>query len=337
MNIINYIIECDPPKIKNGVELSIVLACRAESFPVLSMTLQSIQEECIAILGNSAWEVIIVFNSKKGELDDGESRFKESNFRRYGNFRYASSSALSSSVARSIGINEAVGRYVYIGDPHIIIGRDCFKYLMETHSKLTSSRIPVGILHSALGWMSGVHNKDLCDQYTPKIRDKFWGDYSKSGIKEPHIICMKGTSFLMLRSYAIDIGMYNLNFKSYGGNESYLNLKTWRFGHEVWVEPKAYIWHLAVQRGYSWNNDEFWFNQMLSAYTIGGYEWIDIIHSNYVNRITKGHSGNIAERYLNNLSIIYNKVKEVGEEDRLFINKYSKYTLDELMLHHGWR
>ncbi len=340
MQLENAIIECDPPKSDNKVELSIIIPCRAENFSVLMMTLQSIQEECIAAtqhLGDGTWECIVVFNSKEGESTEAEDCFKKCNLRKYGNFRYIAINKQSSAIARSIGIFKAIGRYVYIGDSHIIVGRDCFKYLMETHAKLTACRVPVGILHSALGWMSGVHHKDLCDCYSPKITAKFWGDYSKSGIKEPHPICMKGTAFLMLRDYTMDIGLWNINFKSYGGSEAYINLKTWRFGYEVWVEPKSYIWHLACKRGYSWYNDEFIFNNMLAAYTIGGDKWLAIVFNNYMYDFEKKHSNLVLAQYTEGLKIMYNTVKEVGKEDKDFINSRSKHTLDELMAIHGWK
>lgn len=338
MSLDQFINYCDPPK-ANNIELSVIIPCRAESFAVLMMTLQSISEEAIAStkhLGNNVYEVIVVFNSKEGESNEAEERFKNCNLRKYGNFRYVSINKQSSAVARSVGIFKAVGRYVYVGDSHIIIGRDCFKYLMETHARLTACRIPVGILHSALGWMSGVHSRDLCDQYTPKITEKFWGNYSKSGIKEPHQICMKGVSFIMLRDFAIDIELWNNNFKAYGGSEAYINLKTWRFGYEVWVEPKAYVWHLAYSRGYSWCNDEFIFNNLLAVYTIGGDKWLDIIFSNYIKDLKIKHSDPAFMVYSQGLKTIYNSVKEVGKEDRDFIDSRSKHTLDELMTVYGW-
>jgi hypothetical protein len=207
---------------------------------------------------------------------------------------------------------------------------------MDTHHRLESCDIPIGILHSSLGWMSGVHNIDLCDHYTPKLKEKFWGNYSKSKIEEPHRICMKGTSFLMLRNYAMEIGLWNLNFTPYGGNEPYINLKTWRLGGEVYVEPKSYVWHLAYQRNYSWTNDGFWFNQMLAAYTIGGDKWLDNQYNNYVNQLSSKHSGATLDRYLSRLKEIRDEVVTKGKEDMEWINNRSKYTLDELIAKYNW-
>ena len=335
-NISHYIDACDAPKVEDPI-ISVVITSRAEAWPILCMTLQNIQENLNSSRWlKGRWECLVVFNSNEEDKDvEGETRFKECNLRKFGAFRYVRTNEPSSSIARSAGVYEAIGDYVYIGDSHQIFGFNFFESLIRSYETIAEYH-PIGILHSALGWMSGVPDKDLCDRYTPLLKAKFWGNWHRTNSLEPHIICMKGTSFLMLRKYALEIGLWNLNFKPYGGNEPYLNLKVWRLGQEVWVDPRIYVWHLAYKRNYCWNNDILWFNTLLAAYTIGGNEWLEMHYQRYCTYIKQTHKEPTVSRYLVNLQHIKADVVEKGKSDMEWINTNAKYTLNELMNIYAW-
>lgn len=257
----DYIIEMDEPK--NVPILSVVITSRAEAWPTLLMTLQGIQEDCLKLeeaYRKGCWECIVVFNSLLSESQAAENKFKICNLRRFGNFRYVKMDRVSMGLSRNAGVYVAAGKYGYIGDSHMTFSRDFFHNLLTTYEniKWKDCLIPrkIGILHSSLGWMSGIHQHDILNAYKAEIKKWFWGSWYKSPDTKPFQIPMMGTSFLFEREFFIEMGGYNENFKAYGGDEAYINLKAWRMGYTVWVDPNTYVWHLADNRGYSWTNDD---------------------------------------------------------------------------------
>lgn len=329
----DYMLECDPPK-RSDCALSIIIPCRSENWSILAMTLQSIQEEA-RTLGDS-WECIVVFNGiYKDKLSDGHEKFKTSNFRRFGNFRYALNSKAGAWQARNTGLANAVGRYIWIGDSHLILGRDLFTGMINTFQKI-AQRHPIGLLHSSLGWLSGVHHKDLREEYRPQLKSKFWGAWTKNHDPLPHKICMSGTSFLMERETVIDMHGWGCDFRPYGGGEPYINLKMWVLGKEVWTTPNYYVWHLAQNRNYCWCNDDLWVNFMLAAYTIGGSKWLDNQYNNYANYLKERHTGEVLRKYLQTLDSLRSEAFSLGAADRSWIESHTVHDLDSLIIKYGW-
>lgn len=322
----------DSPK-SSECSLSIIIPCRAEQWNVLAMTLQSIQEEASLI---DSWECIVVFNNGPGECVEAEAKFMHSHFRLYGNFRHVNISTPGAWKARNAGTVTSVGKYLYFGDSHLILGRDIFTNLIKTFESIKQSGVNIGQLHSRLGWLSGVHSRDLMTKYKPRIKEKFWGNWSKDNVDEAHAICMSGISYIVEREVLLKLQGWNEHFKSYGGGETSIDLKTWMFGYEVWVEPSVHVWHLAQRRGYTWDNDILWYNFLLAAYTIGGHKWLMNQRENYSRFLHERHEGNVLVTYMRNLDKMCDEVIVVGKEERNFIGNKAKYTLDYLMAKYQW-
>jgi glycosyltransferase involved in cell wall biosynthesis len=129
----------------------------------------------------------------------------------------------------------------------------------------------------------------------------------------PWKIPMAGACLMVLRREEIEkFGLYHPAFRAYGGGEPYLSLKWWLMGSSVWMEPRALVRHafgikasweearrprrmrnkvyqedgtiarrveqgkkfLKYESGYAVSNDDFYFNFMLAAKLIGGWEWL---------------------------------------------------------------
>lgn len=89
--------------------------------------------------------------------------------------------------------------------------------------------------------------------------------------------------------------------------------------------------YLRYSRGYAWTNDWFQQNFMMSAYTVGGYPWLQQRYATY-HESRKGNS-----RYVADLRQMRKDVLRDGAETRKFIASRQNLTLSELLGHdqHG--
>lgn len=167
------------------------------------------------------------------------------------------------------------------------------------------------------------------------------------------------------RKQYLEYGGYCEEFKCYGGGEPYLDLLWWLMGSEVYIYAKGLVrhafglipkWreiskdtktrtlvhkknreqsntlkkgdsHLSYSRGYSWKNDWLHHNFMMSAYTIGGYEWLKQRYESYFET-RKGNP-----RYVKDLQKMRIDVLKNGKSTRDFIQSRQVCTLDELVGH----
>ncbi len=192
----------------------------------------------------------------------------------------------------------------------------------------------------------------------------------KNGVPVPYRVPMASHCCLMAgRKEFLDFGGYCEEFRCYGGGEPYLDLKWWLFGKEVWIHAPGLVRHafgvnprwdkvkkekelrtkvyhrdgtmkslvkpgdefLRYSRGYAWNNDDFQYNFMLSAYTIGGYDWLQQRFGTYM----EGRKGN--RRYIDDIKRLRREVLKAGAADRKFIEERQVMTLDELLEKKPWQ
>ena len=185
----------------------------------------------------------------------------------------------------------------------------------------------------------------------------------------PHKVPMAShCAILAGRQEYLDKRGYHEGFRTYGGGEPYLDLKWWILGGEVWLEPRGLIRHATFNRGhwrklpcaqkfsspkwirgkglvreaeagdellsygrkYKWTNEMLHHNFMLSAYTVGGYEWLQRLYAIYWD-IRKGN-----QRYLRDLKQLRREALAVGQEDRNWIAARADCTLDELLERKPW-
>lgn len=170
------------------------------------------------------------------------------------------------------------------------------------------------------------------------------------------------------RDEYLEMRGYNEKFRCYGGGEPYLDLKYWLLGKKVFLYPQGLFrhafgieasWrtagadkkmaspvyvkgkgiqasvksgdqHLHYSRGYSWNNEQLHFNFMLSAYTIGGYPWLQRMYNVYYEQ----RKGN--KRYVDDLNDLRRQVLSEGAEDRQWMAERQKCSLDDMLKDPPW-
>jgi len=88
--------------------------------------------------------------------------------------------------------------------------------------------------------------------------------------------------------------------------------------------------YLHYSRGYSWNNEQFQFNFMMSAYLIGGYKWLQSRYAAYF----EGRKGN--PRYVEELQDLRRQVLSEGSEQRKVIESRQIMSLDDLLERKPW-
>lgn len=205
------------------------------------------------------------------------------------------------------------------------------------------------------GNLSRYFPQDVKDPETGRLRD-YWIPMSS------HSCLMAG------RDEYLDFGGYCEQFRCYGGGEPYLDLKWWLLGSKVWIHPEGLlrhafgvnaIWRTASHdkhvhspvylstgkitadlkagdvyihyaRGYAWNNEQFTFNFLLSAYAVGGYPWLEIQYDRFYEERKRN------PRYLDDLKAIRREVLRDGAADRAAIAARQVCSLDELLEDKPW-
>lgn len=185
-------------------------------------------------------------------------------------------------------------------------------------------------------------------------------------VGDPWRIPMAGAClFAVEREEALRFGLYHPSFRAYGGGETYLAMKWWRLGGAVWIEPRALVrhafglrarWqpiratrrsqrevyvrgkgitrelragdeHLAYSPPYNVPNEDFHYNFLLAAFTIGGREWLDRVSASFAPKF----------RVQKELVDIRRQVIRDGEPDRVDIDARAAVSLDGLLTEPPWR
>lgn len=184
----------------------------------------------------------------------------------------------------------------------------------------------------------------------------------------PHQVPMASHCCILVgRKEYLELGGYHDSFRCYGGGEPFLDLLYWLMGRAVWIEPRALVRHatfsraqwkklnkdheggpiwvkgrgltkkaksgeerLAYGRGYGFTNEQLHFNFMLSAFVIGGVEWLDKIYRNYYE-VRK-----INPRYVQDLKQLRREVIREGMPKRQWVDANAKMTLNEVLEKKPW-
>ena len=109
----------------------------------------------------------------------------------------------------------------------------------------------------------------------------------------------------------------------YGGGEPYFQIKLQRLGYKHQVNPEWSVRHLAMRRGYSFNNDDLWRNFLLSAWAVGGVEAQEPYYLGLLNKLRKNHEGDTLKTYITNLMMIREDAISAANEDRRWIDKHA--------------
>lgn len=297
-------------------DLSIIIPVRNE-FKNLLWTLQSLQLELVGLHA----EVICVLNQASDEDYYKLIGYWPFHTGRMKAIRYDESGSAWQS--RTAGVEAATGENLLFLDSHVVVRPGTLLRALDYKKTFD------GILHLAINyWLA--HPGLTVFQYKWQP-EKFWGRWSREVPKEPdYSILMSGFCGLMIQREVYDrVGGLHPNLGIYGGGESYFDLKVRRYGYDIKCHPTLQLYHLTEKRGYSWNNDDLWFNFLLAASAVGGEKYAKLLYNHY-HALCKG-----VQSYEERLDEIYEAAVLAATEDRMTIDRKAVLSLDEVLERHG--
>lgn len=183
--------------------------------------------------------------------------------------------------AKNHGIENSTGKFIFFVDAHCIMKRDSLRHMVEFLRNPPEEKI--GGVHAYINYM--LDSKSL--EYMPQ-RGKMFGykfcthqseEYFEDGIRKlrfptkPYKVCVMSTCGMMCPRTVIDeLGGWHPEFGIYCGGEGYMNYKQSTCGYHHWIHPKAWCWHWADKRGYTWNHPDYVRNEQIAAYVCGGHK-----------------------------------------------------------------
>lgn len=180
---------------------------------------------------------------------------------------------LSPPAARQIVTTNANGRYLFFLDNHCIPTPGYFKRGVET-----LQMDGVKFVHSSTRFFMG---EGLNLEYKLSLKRDFWTlapmrELPEGNTGEPYRIAVAGHGgFAVRNDLWKQIGGYWEGFEGYGGEETYTDLKVWRMGEEVWLDPQLIHAHWAGERAYTRHfTEQYYKNMLMSANLIGGEQWM---------------------------------------------------------------
>lgn len=232
--------------------------------------------------------------------------------------------------ARNIGAKMARGKYVFFSDGHMAYRPGCFTELMKTVDECK------GIVHCPIAWMGAYPPPSGAGYaYTIKLGEEIkgtWNNYTLGDGKDWWYIPALGHCSLMVdRKQFLDLHGYpgfnetRSHTRSYGGGEFYLNMKWWMMGKTVAVAPQAIGYHLASERGYSYNHIDYVYNVLAIGYALGMDDWRERAYLNWLRSNNKNAMEHIWEQSAYDM-----------ENDRKFIEKHRKKTFNRLIAERPW-
>ena len=314
-------------------KVSVVITTRNE-YPQIYVSIYSILEELV--YWGYPFEFIIVSNlCEDGTPDIIEQRYGGV-WRERGRLkvvRYNDKGSIDCS--RNAGVAAATGDVIYFSDAHMSVTVGTIHGLIQAWLKHGGMWYPC--INCWTDW------EDLrLRAYNLTLEANFWGtqsfDLPSWAVRESdrHIglytMGMGSHATILLGRQTFNLARgFHPGFKTYAGGEGYLAMKLWRLGVKSWMNPNTLVrhdnWGLKVKRrddgsydhgrGYGWTNSEVWYNFMLSAYTVGGEEWMDTIYQGCVKQC------NGVAQWINELTSLRDEIRVIGEEDRLWIQDHA--------------
>lgn len=317
--------------IQPSVKLSVVIPARNE-FPQIVFTVHSIL---------NAWETsgedpqdieIIIVDNCSTDSDPEKPGVKGTSTYlmprgMYSNrvLRVLYAPLAGNHAVRNLGAQMARGKYVFFSDAHMTYAPGYFRHMLDTVQRLG------GIVHSPIGWHGAYPLKPgrgLGYQYSIKLGEEIKGTWNNQLVDKDeafYIPALGHCSLIVNREEFLNFRGYPTVHRCYGGGEFYVNMKWWMFGSTVAVEPKAYAWHLASGRGYSYNHDDYKINVLGIAWALGMDDWRERA---YINWLRTGRK-DVMER-------LYRVSADEHEQDRQFVKKHRQTTFNEMIVKRPW-
>ncbi len=194
---------------------------------------------------------------------------------------------LSPPTARQMGTWFGDGDFIFFFDNHCLVDQGYFTRALEQMKEKN-----MDLLHSSYQFSP---NAELHYEYELTLDKNFWATYGHPKPKDknnPYRVGVGGHGgYAVRRSTWQQLGGYWTGFTGYGGEETYLDLKYWQHGKEVWQDPKLIHYHFPGDRDYPRHaTDDYYRNMLMCAYLIGGEKWLYTVYETFA-RSSKANSG----------------------------------------------
>lgn len=226
--------------------------------------------------------------------------------------------------ARQRGVEKADGDILFFFDNHCLVTPKYFERAL-----LDFENPEIDCLHATTKFFTA---DSVCYEYRMTLDYNFWGE-SKNFAEshKPYKIAMSGHGAMAVRrSVFNEVGGYGPEgvLDGYGGEEPMFDLKLWRYGKKVWIDPKLNHYHYAGNRGYSRHYTDAYYTNMLSAaHVIGGEKWLYKVFDSIISKVhLKSKEGCTKTEYDWLMDAYYRSAQYAKE-----VNEKSKFTLDDLL------
>jgi glycosyltransferase involved in cell wall biosynthesis len=229
--------------------LSIIIPCRGEA-NLLWFTLQSLAFDDLDDV-----EIIVVDNGPSDEVMRVCLEFGHP-------VRYVADVAVQSPYyPRNVGASVAKGEWLLFLDAHVLLNPgaiDTIKSRICPGAVLDGACYPpLSMVHFPVGFRN---QKTWYGHYKLTLAKNFWGEWGPTskgvltGRSGTYPIGASGIwAFLTRKADWEAVGGFNPNFTGYGGGEVYLQLKYWRMGGQVLLDPAIWGVHWSAPRTYAAN------------------------------------------------------------------------------------
>lgn len=307
------------------MKLSVVLATRNE-LPMLSMTVLSAVEQIKA--EGIDGEVFIVDNSDPeywpavqsilaGQIKDKMVRLVREE-----------DPSIAASLDRAH--REAKGEFLFYTDAHTLIGAGTFKASLDFFE--ANPEKPIGYLHTPIQW---AHASSSARRAYFGLNRTLLGSWGDAGhIDVPCKVTWKGMPYMIRKSVYEAIGGLGCcaTHRLGWGVMCYMGIKPWLLGYENWAIPQGVAYHFGQwpeparafvkYRTYSKSgNRRVGVSLAVAPYVLGGEQLL-------VQEF--GRMG-LGKYFSGGLIQCLAEVREVAEEDRLWVEANRKWTYQEMI------
>ncbi|WP_437681999.1 glycosyltransferase family 2 protein [Sorangium sp. So ce131] len=174
---------------------------------------------------------------------------------------------------RNAGVAAARGRWILILDAHVLLSPGTIA-LLRRRAEEEGAYPPLSLVHIPLRNTGRTH---VLGHYKLTLEDDFWGKWGPV-VREtdrPYRISASGNYALFTRRHDFAaVRGFNPRFVGYAGDEVYFQLKYWRLGGSVWLEPLVCAAHYSGPRAYRVRQDEVDRNLGLAGRVVVGPEFL---------------------------------------------------------------
>jgi glycosyltransferase involved in cell wall biosynthesis len=174
---------------------------------------------------------------------------------------------------REVGARHARGVWLLILDSHVLLKPGTWEVLRE---RIQQGIYPPGsLVHFGVSFGS----PHVWGAYRLTLNQNFWGTWHhlvEPGWTQPYPIAATGNWSILTRCEDWRaIGGLNPEFRGYGGDEIYLQLKYWRFGGQVLLDPALVGSHWSGPRAYRVEGLELLINTAIAGRVVVGPSFLD--------------------------------------------------------------